>query len=332
MKIIIPIIFLQFCVLQITSQNFINKDSTSIISFVDKIIIKANLDTKSESFSFNETNNTIGAKFLTNSEYRLTVSLDYEFIGFSFGFSPKFIPGNNDDALKGESSFVDYKFRFFINNWTQEISYAKVQGFYIDNTGDFIPDWTEGQDEFIQFPNLKFTSWRGSTAYVFNDKFSLRNVAYNTEWQVKSAGSLIPTLNYSYTRGSARIDTFEIYEDTFDLRLSPDYYYTFVIEKNWFITPYVSPSFGIRFSKEREEGIDTNNIYYPWGLDAGIQLGYSSERIIFGANLDFESNWYNETSQSRIVNDRLFAKLYFGYRFGSPKFIKKIVDKINKKI
>jgi len=186
-------------VLKSFGQNKREIDSTYILSFVDKIIVKVNIDTQLESFTI-RSNNEPDIKIATNNQIRLNLSLDYEFIGASIGFSPKFIPGNNDDNLKGKSSFIDYKFRFFFGNWTQEIQYRRNEGFYVENTNDFQTNWISGRDPFIQFSDLKSILWRGSTSYVLNPNFSLRNVVYNTEWQLKSAGSFVPTLKYNFTR------------------------------------------------------------------------------------------------------------------------------------
>lgn len=315
------------------SQNERIKDSTSILSFTDKIIIKANLDTQTDSYSIQSENNS-ELHLSANNQFRLLLSLDYEFIGASIGFSPKFLPGNNDNDLKGESTYEDYSFRFFLGNWTQEFQYKKVQSFYVENTNDFIPNWIDGQDLYIQFPDLKTVFWGGSTSYVLNPNFSLRNVVYNTEWQRKSAGSFIPTLRYGYTNLSGTIGDTKSFENSFDIGIAPEYYYTAVIHKNWFVSLYASPSFGIRFSKSGENGIDfiENNVHWPLSFDGGLQIGYSSRKYIYGANLKFETTWYNENSMTNITNDMFFIKIYFGYRFNAPKKVKKTFKEINKKL
>ena len=308
-------------------------DSTRIISFVDKIIIKANVDTQTDSYEV-ETESGDRLSLLANNQHRFTLSLDYEFLGVSVGFAPKFLPGNDDNSLQGESSFNDYRFRFFLGAWTQELKYSRVQGFYVENTGDFIPNWIEDQDPFIQLPSFKTTIWGGSTSYILNPNFSLRNVVYNTEWQLKSAGSFIPTLRYGFTRISSKFNGPKTYQNDFDLRLAPDYYYTFVIHRNWFIAAFLSPSIGVRFANEGTEEIRTteNSVYWPVALDGGMQLGYSARKIIFGANFNFESTWYNESDNTHVLNDKIFAKIYFGYRLDAPKFIEKPFKSINKKL
>jgi hypothetical protein len=271
---------------------------------------------------------------LTNNQNRVTRSLDYEFIGLSIGFAPNFIPGNNDEDIQGKSSFTNYEFRFFLGKWTQELKYTKVQGFYIENTWDFIPDWIEGEHPYIQFSDFKTTPWDGSTSYVLNPNFSLRNVVCNTEWQLKSAGSFVPSFRYGYTRISLEVDGSRSYEDDFDIRLAPDYYYTLVIQKNWYAAAFLSPSIGIRLSTEFDDDFNTkeNSTYWPVALNGGFQLCYSSRKVIFGANFNFESTWYNEDDNTNVLNDKFFAKIYIGYRIDPPKFIKKTFASINDKL
>lgn len=330
------IFFLVFFLINIVntkSQNRQNKDSTSILSFTDRIIIKTNINTQTDSYSI-QSENGPNLQLFTNSQLRLVLSLDYEFIGASIGFSPKFLPGNNDNNLKGKSAYKDHSFRFFLGNWTQEFQYKKVKSFYVENTKDLILDWIEGQDMYLQFPDFKTVFWGGYTSYVLNPKFSLRNVVYNTEWQRKSAGSFVPTFRYGYTQLSGTIGNTQSYENMYDIAIAPDYYYTAVIQKKWFVSFYASPSFGIRFSENGERGIDAkeNNIYFPLSFDGGLQLGYSSHKFIYGANLKFETTWCDENSMTNITNNVLYAKIYFGYRFDTPKKVKKTFNWINKKL
>jgi len=314
-------------------QNKKSKYSTSIVSFAEKAVIQANINTQADSYSLQSENNS-NYTISTNNQFRLDLSLNYDFIGLTIGFSPKFIPGNNDNDLKGESSYQDFRFRFFLGNWVQELQYRKVEGFYIENSKDLIPNWVEGNDPYVQFPNLKTIFWGGSTSYILNPNFSLKNLVANTEWQRKSAGSFIPTLNYSYTHLSGTIGKSKIYENNFNISIAPEYYYTLVIHQNWFVSLSTSPSFGIRFSKDGEEGTNVNesNIYWPISFDGGLQIGYSSSSFFYGANLKFETTWYNEDSKTNILNDRVFAKIYLGYRFDAPKKVKKTINMIKEKL
>ncbi|NER08910.1 DUF4421 domain-containing protein [Muriicola jejuensis] len=299
---------------------------------MDKILLKVNVDTQTESYSV-KSENSSDFRLETNNQLELSLSLDYDFIGVSIGFSPKFLPGNNENELKGESTYQDFSFRFFIGQWTQTLQYKNVKSFYVENTEDFIPSWIKGQDPYIQFPDFETIFWGGATSFVLNPNFSLRNVVYNTEWQLKSAGSLIPTLRYGYTNLILESDDSNSFEKSFDISLSPDYYYTYVFQKNWFASLFLSPGLGIRFSTAEEEGVDApeKKTSWPISFDGGLQLGYSSSKIIFGGNFNFETTWYTSDNTTNITNNSLYAKVYVGYRFDAPRIVKKIVHPRKKK-
>ncbi|MGB5822153.1 MAG: DUF4421 family protein [Saonia sp.] len=330
-------IFLGLCLMvNLTfGQKSKESDSTAILSYVDKIIIKVNLDTQTDAYRVYDRSTNTRLELVPNSSLRIDLSLDYEFMGASIGFSPKFLPGNDDDAIKGKSSFTDYRFRFFLGNWTQEVQYASTQGYYVENTGDFLPNWIEGEDAYLQFPEFRVRRWGGSTSYVLNPKFSLRNVVYQTEWQRKSAGSFVPTINYSYNRFSNLVEGSKMVENAIDVQLAASYYFTWAVHQNWFISQYISPGLGMRFSAYEEEAatdlIERNN-HLIATLDGGMQLGYSSRKVIFGLNMNFDFNWYNEDKTTSVVNNKLYGKLYFGYRFNAPKMVQKPFNWMNKKL
>ena len=300
-----------------------NTDSTKIRSFADKIILKANIETRNTDYSVKSANENF--QLSTNNEYRLFVSFDYQFIGFTIGYSPKFLPDNNDNNLQGKSTFNDFQFRFFLGNWVQRLQYSKTKGFYVQNTGDFLNNWTQGVDPFIQLPDFTTYFWGGSTSYILNPNFSFRNIVYNTEWQLKSAGSFVPSLKYGFTKITSPISTSEVSEQDLDLRFSPEYYQAWVLHKNWFVAPYFAPSLGIRFSTDKEnDTITDRNTYFTVGLGGGLQLGYSSERMIFGIAMEFDSTFYNEANKTNVVNDQFYGKAYLGFRLEAPKFVQKL--------
>lgn len=107
------------------SQTTKDADSTTLMSFTDKVSIKFHLDTEIDSYKVTTDNNP-DLLLNTNNQYKFVISVDYDFFGASIGFSPKFIPGNNDNDLKGKSSVSDYSFRFFPGKWIQKIQYKRL--------------------------------------------------------------------------------------------------------------------------------------------------------------------------------------------------------------
>ncbi len=168
----------------------------------------------------------------------------------------------------------------------------------MENTGNFQPGWREGQDPLLLFPDLKNIKYEMSTSYVFTNNFSYRNVLYQTEWQCKSAGSFVPGLFYNYTRFSLSGGELRTKEHQINLRVVPAYYYTLVWNEHWFITANTGASLGYSITETRtnEDGVFTREQenYLTRFLEGGLQLGYSSERVIFGVNVFFSAKWYEE--------------------------------------
>lgn len=308
--------------------GFSQKDTSDIITYTDKIILKMNLDTRTDIYLYENRQENTRLHLVPNNRFRMFLSLDYEFIGVSVGLVPKFLGANSDEALKGESQFTDYQFRFFLGRWVQSLSYRKIAGYYVRNTGDFAPDWTEGVDPYLQFKGLSSSSYAMSTSYVFNRKFSYRNIVYQNEWQKKSAGSFVPSLYYDYNIFDFDEDGAISKDKYFNIKMAPTYYYTYVLHRKWFLSGNVSPSLGVRFSKSESvvDDIRTTerNTFFIRSVAAGVNLGYSSERVIFGINANFSAEWYKEESTSMVENDQFYGVLYVGYRFDPPGIVKKI--------
>lgn len=315
------------------AQNNSKKDTLHLISYFDKIMLRANLSTQTDTYSF-KTEENQNVKIATNNDYKLFLTFDYKFIGFSYGFTPKFFGINHDNNSKGKSSFSDYNFSLFLGQWLQTFQYSKVKGYYAENMADIVPNWTKGKDPYLQFPNIKNQTFGMSTSYVFNRKFSLRSITSFTEWQKQSAGSFISTLTYDYTRISFDQDGSK--EDNYNVRLGLSYFYNFIVFEKFYIAPNLTPSAGIRFSKtksqETEEKTIDKETYFTKFLEGGIKMGYNSNNILFGASFNFNSNWYKEDRKNRVENNKIYGLLYFGYRFDAPNFIAKPAQKIEEKI
>jgi len=311
-------------------------DSSAIESFANKLVVKLNVDTRTDTYTI--LNRTDGSKLSVapNINNRFFVSLDYQFLGLSYGFSPTFFTANNEDDIKGESSFSEFKFRAALGQWIQGFQISTTKGYYVENTADFIPNWREGIDPYLQIPDFKSNIYGMSTSYVFNPNFSFRNLLYHTEWQKRSEGSFIPTLFYSYDRFSYTIGDEQIKDDVFPVRLALAYYHTFVVKENWFLGGNLSPSLGVNFSKSTVlfNTIETENksTEFIKTLQGALQVGYASNKIIFGGGFTFDVNDYDPDSFNTVLNNKTYGFIYFGYRFNTPEFIDRTYSKFADKV
>jgi hypothetical protein len=152
-------------------------------SVIDYINIKLDLDSNNERFELEGDNFDYDIRPNVSTVSKL--SLNYLFLSFSYGFSPKIFPGNNDDDSKGKTKVSSYGLNLNFNHWIQELRYARVRGFYLENSEEYENPWVPGSTPFIQFPELRVTSFRGATSYKFNSNYSLNAISSQTEIQLK---------------------------------------------------------------------------------------------------------------------------------------------------
>jgi hypothetical protein len=267
------------------------------------------------------------------------ISLNYRFISFSFGFTPKFIPGNNDSDLKGKTKTYSLGFGLHPKNWLQEFKYAKIKGFYLHNTNDYNGGWTSGKDPYIQFPELKVQFLRGSTGYKFNPNFSFSAISSLTERQIKSAGSFIPFLNYDYfiidNKSNGTTQQSSQKTNNFAMIASLGYIYTFVLGSKFYTSLGLFPGGGIEYTKLLtripDGNIETKNTDPVWRLAEKAAIGYNSEKFFTGAEISL-SQATRKQGQSSVHNKatRAYFQVFIGYRFRAPSFIKRETDLIKK--
>lgn len=306
-------------------------DTSNIVSYPDKIMIRANLDTQSDAQSFEDKKGD-NLYLETNYNYKLFFAVDYKFIGFSYGFQPAY----EDADKKGKSKFSEYNFRFFTGKWLQTLEYSKIRGYYVANTQDFVSDWDPEKDPYLLFPNLKTIRYGMSTSYIFNPKFSLKSITSFTEWQKESAGSFIPTLLYDYKKTFFETDLLKSKQNDYDVSLGVGYFYNFIIGRRFYIAPNLTTAFGVKFTDSKIDNSgnrsEENNSYFLTTLKGGLRMGYNTERVLFGLNFNFDSTFYNQNQNQVVSDNKGYFLLYFGYRFDAPKFISKPVNKVSDKL
>ena len=267
----------------------------------------------------------------------------YKFLSVRIGIRPKI--SEEEEVKKGGSDTFRLRLQMLFDNWNHVLEYNIDKGFYVVNSDDFIV--TEN-DVRIQFPEMSSNILFGSSSYKFNKNYSMRAFQSQTEIQVKSAGSFMPGISYTfYSLTNTDVIKDEngdrIYRDFYNeysglnLALTAGYYYTFVLKKYWFINAYGVPSGGIDFYKQKinsPEGSterSLNDIFLA--LNYGFGGGYNGDKIFFGGEIKNRlTNEKFNTGKIRITPSKNEFSIYFGYRFRAPKPISAPVDLIEEKV
>jgi hypothetical protein len=268
------------------------------------------------------------------------LSFSWRFIYFGISYVPKFLPGNNDNATKGKTRSGGLNFSLNFSHWFNEFTYNRTKGYYLENTRDFDPVWTPGQP-YKQFPQLVFTQFQGLTAYNFNPQYSLSAITFQTERQLKSAGSFIPQFRYRYyindDQSAPSLNGFTQKAKNLELLLGAGYYYTLVAQTRWYISLGLTPNAGYHFSRIYSRSATTtlkgNQHNFIFRMDGRVGAGYNSRRFFAGAYMNVAASSYNQQHSSVVTeDDRVAVQAFIGYRLQAPKWMKATLDKLTKKV
>jgi hypothetical protein len=276
-----------------------------------------------------------------NVTHLIKLSGHYRFISMAAGFAPGFIPGNHDDALKGDTRIFSLGMNLAFGHWLQGMAYDRIHGFYLANTADFNVNWVKGTDPYVQFPDLVYNGFQGYTGYKFNNRFSDLALNSQTERQLKGAGTFITLFSYRYYIMDNRIEltgqNSSQKSNNFEALLSAGYFRTFIFMKDFYFSAGIVSGGGIIFTRLLTRfpgGNEKDNYHNPiWRLEGHGALGYNSERFFAGAQLKVTGAGYEQNRTSTIiVNNRFTYQFFIGYRFGAPRFVEKITDKAEMKM
>lgn len=285
-----------------------------ITTFPDKISTRISVVNTSNGFQINEFETGNNYKLKPNARAYLGASILFRSIELDYGFSPSFFNINKDND---DSSLFNLNFRMFYNQWMQTIDLYKQKGFYfsLDNQRTYLS-------------SIKTVKIGGSTSYIFNKNFSFRAIAFQNEWQTKSAGSFIPSLYYYYTQYQLTEDGFNEKAYSYDVAIGPSYYYNFCLTKNILFSLGAQAGVGLNHSANLGDGNFTSILYEFSGRAV---VGYNSNTLFGGINSNIIM-LEHKIDVSTQENDQIpFLEFYIGYRFKAPKKLIKVSDDFNRK-
>jgi hypothetical protein len=327
----------------LTAQNspdtIINSSSGNTYFEKEDTIISIKLNVNSEYELFTVEGDDFYYDIRPNIALSSKISLNYRFISLSLGFTPKFIPGNDDNEIKGATKAFSLGINMSGSHWIQDLQGFHIRGFYLENTADFDPSWVEGKDPYIQFPDLDVIAFRGSTGYKVNENFSLKALNSQTEIQLRSCGSFFPYLLYNYYVIDNKTTASSSSQKTknFDAVASAGYAYTFVIRSKYYASFGINAGIGFQHTNllttSLEGDVTTKYNDLLFRSQEKIALGYNSRKLFTGIEASLAQSTHNQGNTS-VQNEsfRTYFQVFIGYRFRAPKFIKHETDIIQKAI
>ncbi|TWO33918.1 DUF4421 domain-containing protein [Seonamhaeicola sediminis] len=303
-----------FCASLSFSQNDSIVKNQYITQFQDKISTRLSIINTSNSFYINDSD--LGLKYQLKPNVRdyFGASILFRSVEIDYGFSPKFLKSNRDNA---NSKLFNLNLRMFQSQWMQTIDLYNQKGF------DLILN-----NERVRISGIKTFKIGGSTSYILNKKFSFRAIGFQNEWQTKSAGSFIPRLYYYYTKYTLNDNGFNEDTRSYDVAIGPSYYYNLSIHKNFLFSVGASAGIGINHSSIIGDGSLTSALYEFSGRAV---IGYNSETFFGGINYSLLILEHNVDRYTRQDDTIPYLEFYIGYRFKASKKIMKLADDFNRK-
>ncbi|WP_178989098.1 DUF4421 family protein [Winogradskyella schleiferi] len=316
------------------------KDSLSLkiedgwIEKTDKIGIDVSLNNAYEIFEVRTENTKV--ILYPNTAANLRLNVNYKFISFGFQFTPDFLPGNGDESLRGKTKSFELSTSLIFKHWFTDLSYSKVKGYYLKNSNDFITR-SEG-DPYIQFPDLSYNGFAITTGYSSNSKFSFKSLTSQTERQLKSAGSFIPSINLRYFKindKSSDINTQK--SNNSEASIGPGYVHTFVSREKFYFSLGLLARIGYLNTKLTTRLTDgdaiTNQDNFIFRWDGRIGLGYNGKRFYTGIYSTISGTEFKqENTTGRNSETRVNYHLFLGIRFPAPNYLERQVNKVEKLI
>ncbi|NVK85129.1 MAG: DUF4421 family protein [Cytophagia bacterium] len=336
--IVVIIAFSSFTYLSAQDIDSIVDSLVARRSITEKVTLKLSTYNSSEWFEVAGSNGQPGFDIRPNDAIMNRVGFNYRFLSFSYKFLISALPPNADDEEKGETTANGFNFALSPGQWATDFSWDKTKGYYLRNTDDFDNTWMDG-DPYFQFPNLESQIFRARIGRVLNPEYSINAVTTQTEEQLASQGTFLPSLRLTYYTVNDKepfgpnVTTTQRARQ-FEAIFSVGYLYTLVLGKGFYTSVDLRPGLGYlntglltRFANAND--IETNTDHFVTGFDTDLQLGYNSSKFftgIRGSYDHYEHDQY-ETSAARITNERLRVEFFFGIRLKAPEQMKANLDK-----
>jgi len=305
-----------------TEIDSINISNPYIENFNNYISARLSINNGFQSFDVHDRNNNLRFKLTPNQQIRSTATLMFRFIEIDIGYTPTFLKFNKDNDIRGKTKNFTIGTRFYLKKWMQNLQYTSTKGYYVEGG-------QVGINENIFFSDLRVTKIGGSTSYVFNPNYSFRAIYTQNEWQKKSAGSFVPSVNYYYTKIS---DNDPGTDHTIDIAAGPAYFYNLVLHDHFLVSAGVYAGIGYNSTKTTYTDGTPNekNSGLSWQAQYRAAAGYNNEQFYTGANINFNSFYYNSGPGIKLADQQHYFEFYIGYRFRtSKKFITEFDDTVS---
>ncbi|MEM1002403.1 MAG: DUF4421 family protein [Bacteroidota bacterium] len=297
-------------------------DPSFRVNYFENIILKTFFKSNATSFQYRTLD---GAKLLDlvpAGEFLIGLSFDYKWVAFEASFSPGFLINNEVENPNATAYNINLNF-FYSDRWRQEFRLTFNEGFLNRSSNEGINTFDEPT-----FDNTTLLIIQGSTFFITNRNYSYRAHYAQTERQLKSAGSFIPRIRYTYSEVDPNLEEESEFQtlqfSSIDILGQIGYLYTFVTKQTWFATIGLHAGAGYNNVTYKVEN-SKNQIFdsFVYTFEPQLAAGYNNYRWFFGAS----GNWRNFNNANegagQFSRDQTYFEIHVGYRLNDNKSMRK---------
>lgn len=320
-------------------------DTNYVLSFKDKLIVALWQSERRFDIHIDQKLSAVpdslssGINYIANSNHVTGVSLDYDILGFSFGY--RSVPGGNKRT--GNTNYSDLGLNINTRKIRIENSIKRYTGFYDLNSANYIPGFNDSTN-YYQNPSMNLRLFKSKVIMTTeNKKFALGAAYANAKKQIKSKGSWIAVGNFyalsMYSDSSLIPSPVQSYFgpvwDGFNKMNVYAYSagfgctYTLAFWKNFYFN--FLASIGIERQYRHYYTFPENAHYSYWktwsASDFRTCLGYNSKRFFIRTSTIYDLNNY-ESEDFKFDMKFVAGSFDFGYRFNfkPPGFYRKFQE------
>ncbi|MGK2860592.1 MAG: DUF4421 domain-containing protein [Chitinophagaceae bacterium] len=338
------ILALSVCSLVIITQTLIAQIPSSpdnyYTTFDDQLTLRLYLAKKYTSLIMKAPPPVQSLRYRPNSLTTMGINGTYKSLSLSFGSGFGFL--NPNKIEKGKTRSFDFQTHIYSHDWVTDIYAQFYKGYYLSLGG---PSGTTDKNYYVR-PDAKVMLLGTSVYRLLNgDKFSYRAGFSQSEWQKKSAGSVLlgAEIYYGTMKGDSALvpGNISVYypqrgiERVRLLELGPGagYAYTAVWEENFFLTGSATINGDISMVKETSAEGSANRVSISPNATLRAVAGYNSEE--WAATISWLHNTTNAKGQSSNYEYGIKTgefRITLAKRFTPGKNLKRKLDTVVEKL
>jgi Domain of unknown function (DUF4421) len=279
------------CSLSLNAQKNFQQDTTYYETFPNKTTVRLYLSKKYVHLNFPSGGSADDLEYKANPKLNLGAGITIKNISINLfnGFS--FLNKNTDE--KGKTKGFNFQVHLYPHKWAIDLLYVAPKGYHLE------PKGMAGApvDKYYYREDVK-TTFFGISAYQVPNKkrFSYRAALLQSEWQKKSAGSIIygGEIHHGTVQGDSALVP-ALLSSTYPQRginkinvlsFGPGagYAYTLVIAKHFFVTGSMVINLDANFVREEDEVRKEKNFSLNPSEVFKLATGYNGKKWNISAN------------------------------------------------